>query len=265
MRHVPRLSLLSLVAFALVVSGCGSDDATQPLSSVPVHRHHRADGDAQNPQRTATPKPASPTAEATDSSPAAKAHAPRPRRRVANPRPAARRTPLEAHLLAAEQVPGLVRRADGGSGWTVGSTGPEAAVSVGACQQTGLETIGAVSAVRRTYLPADDVRGRATQVVAQFADRKSAWRAHQVLRSWHEECEAEAGPLRSVDVSAGAGENYRTRVTAPEARRAQVAAFGIVARGSYLCVIEIRALRRDFPTDRAPARVAVRRIARSFT
>jgi len=266
MRHVSRLPLLTLVALALVASGCGSSDSSQPLSSAPVHHQRKHDGDAGSTPPSATPTPA-PTADAAESAPQAKAHAPHRRQRVPVPAPgraSARRTPLEAHLLTAEHLPALTPRTDGG-GWTVSATGPEDSVSVGACQKTSLETIGAVSAVRRTYAPADDSRGQAVQVVARFADDKSAWRAHEVLRSWHEACEAEVGPLRSVTVDTGTGENYRVRYAASEAGRARVAAFGIVANGPYLSVVEIKAVRRDFPTDRAPARSAVRRIARSFT
>ncbi|GAA2143199.1 hypothetical protein GCM10009844_15400 [Nocardioides koreensis] len=263
---MPRLPLLSLVALALVVSGCGSSHSSQPLSSAPVHQRQH-DGDAGSTPRTPSTSPATPSADATETAPPAKTHAPRHRQRVPVPAPgraSARRAPLETHLLAAERVPALTARTDGG-GWTVTSTGPEDSVSVGACQETALETIGAVSAVRRTYAPSDDSRGSAVQVVARFADDKSAWRAHEVLRSWHEACETEVGPLRTVTVDSGTGENYRVRYAASQARRARVAAFGIVANGPYLCVVEIKAVRGDFPADRAPARSAVRRIARSFT
>jgi hypothetical protein len=260
---VPRLPLLTLVALALAASGCGS--SSQPLSSAPVHHPGKHEGHTGQPRPTAAVTSATPTADAGGAT--SRAGKPTPHRRhkltpVPVPgRHAARRSPLEAHLLAAEQVPALARR----EGWTVTTTGTEDSVSVGACQKTSLETIGAVSAVRRTYAPAGDAHGRATQVVAKFADDKSAWRAHEVLRSWHEECEAEVGPLRDVTVDAGTGENYRVRYAASEVRRARVAAFGIVANGPYLSVVEIKALRRDFPTDRAPARAAVRRIARSFS
>lgn len=258
--------LLTLAALALVASGCGSTDDTRPLTAAPAHRPHAS----QNGQQQAAPatpaasahRSAAATSKAKVKVPAA-AQAPAGRHRVAGSHPAARMSPLEAHLLTAAQVPALTRGTDR-SGWTVGATGPEDSVSVGACQKTSLETIGAVTAVRRTFTPAGDARGRATQVVARFADPKSAWRAHEVLRSWHEDCEAEVGPLRAVEVGAGTGENYRVHYAATGLTRARLAAFGIVAHGSYLSVVEIKAVRRDFPVDKAPARVAVRRISRSF-
>ena len=257
--------LLTLAALALVASGCGSTDDTRPLTAAPAHPPKGAHAARDGHQQAA---PATPTASAhrstgTKAKAPAAAQAPAGRRPVAGSHPAARTSPLEAHLLTAAQVPALTRGTDR-SGWTVGATGPEDSVSVGACQKTSLETIGAVTAVRRTFTPAGDARGTATQVVARFADRKSAWRAHEVLRSWHEDCEAEVGPLRTVEVGAGTGENYRVRYAATGPTRARLAAFGIVAHGAYLSVVEIKAVRRDFPADKAPARVAVRRISRSF-
>lgn len=259
--------LLTLAALALVASGCGSTDDTRPLTAAPAHSPKAAHAPRDGHQKTATATPTAGAHQAAGTRAKAKApaaaQAPAGRRPVTGARPAARTSPLEAHLLTAAQVPALTRGTDR-SGWTVGETGPEDSVSVGACQKTSLETIGAVTAVRRTFAPAGDARGRATQVVARFADPKSAWRAHEVLRSWHEDCEAEVGPLRTVEVEAGTGENYRVRYAATGLRRARLAAFGIVARGEYLSVVEIKAVRRDFPADRAPARVAVRRISRSF-
>ena len=257
--------LLTLAALALVASGCGSTDDTRPLTAAPPHppkaAHAARDGHQQAP--AATPTASAHRSTGTKAKAPAAAQAPAGRRPVAGSHPAARTSPLEAHLLTAAQVPALTRGTDR-SGWTLGATGPEDSVSVGACQKTSLETIGAVTAVRRTFTPAGDARGTATQVVARFADRKSAWRAHEVLRSWHEDCEAEVGPLRTVEVGAGTGENYRVRYAATGPARARLAAFGIVAHGAYLSVVEITAVRRDFPADKAPARVAVRRISRSF-
>lgn len=254
-----------MAALALVASGCGSTDDTRPLTAAPAHTPKAAHAAGHGHQKAApaTPTPGAHRSAGTKSKAPAAAKAPAGRRPVTGSRPAARTSPLEAHLLTASQVPTLTRGTDR-SGWTVGTTGPEDSVSVGACQKTSLETIGAVTAVRRSFTPAGDARGRATQVVARFADPKSAWRAHEVLRSWHEDCEAEVGPLRTVEVEAGTGENYRVRYAATGLRRARLAAFGIVAHGEYLSVVEIKAVRRDFPADEAPARVAVRRISRSF-
>jgi hypothetical protein len=145
----------------------------------------------------------------------------------------------------------------------------EDTAAVGACQKTGLDTIGAVSTVHRTITsgPGGAV---ATQVVGEFADPKSAWRAHEVLRAWRADCEerldfarTEVGPLRSVTVRAGSGEGYRAAY-GPSAERGWATGLGIVRRGSHLSVVEIRTAPTAYPSERDPARMAVRRIARTF-
>jgi hypothetical protein len=173
---------------------------------------------------------------------------------------------LETHLLSGLRMP-----SPGGIAWSRVSDGdPGASAVVGACQKTDLETIGAVSAVRRSF--ASDASGAAaTQVVAEFADPKSAWRAHEVLRAWQADCEErldfarkEVGPLRHVAVRAGSGENYRTDYGPQSAERGWATGLGIVRRGSHLSVVELRTAASAYPSGRDPSRIAVRRIARTF-
>jgi hypothetical protein len=159
-----------------------------------------------------------------------------------------------AHLLAAERLPTV-----GGRAWTVGTDPVEGAV--GACQKTDLTTIGAVDAVSRTFTADDGVT--ATQVVARFADAKSAWRAHRVLTAWREDCEkrverAEVGPLEPITVRTGTADGYRGSF------RARSAGLGILRAGDSLTLVEITAAGDRYPTSWDPARKAVRRIARTF-
>ncbi len=175
------------------------------------------------------------------------------------------RTMPASHLLTADRMPSP----DDETVWRITDRGPEDA-AVGACQKTDLETIGAISAVRRSFASGPDGPW-ATQVVAEFADAKSAWRAHEVLRAWQADCEerldfarTEVGPLRTVDVRAGTGEGYRTAYGPRSAGRGWATGLGIVRRGSHLSVVEYRTAATDYPTDRDPARMAVRRIARTF-
>lgn len=163
-----------------------------------------------------------------------------------------------AHLLDADGLPAL-----GAGTWVVADTGPEDPEqdsAVGACQKTLLGTIGAVETVRRTFTAPG--RLRATQVVARFADSRSAWRAHEVLASWRDDCAArvggDVGPLEPLDVHAGTGESYRT------AARKRAAGLGILRAGSYVTLIEVTAGTEHYPTGWDPARVAVRRVARTF-
>ena len=259
---LPLRPLLPLVALALAASGCGPSASDQPTAAA-EHQRHRGSGSGQasgaSPTASASDEP-SPSA--TTSSPAPTAHPSRSGRQPVAHHGAARPAPLEVHLLGSEDMPDMTPGDAGG--WTIGDTGPEDSTAVGACQKTSLQTIGAVSAVRRTYVDPQGEGGRAaTQVVARFADRKSAWRAREVLRSWRDDCGAEVGPMRDVDVQSGSGEHYRATY-GPSQRKQRTADLGIVAHGAYLCLVEITAPSTDYPDHRAPARAAVRRISRSF-
>ncbi|MCW2795537.1 MAG: hypothetical protein JWM79_1034 [Nocardioides sp.] len=171
-----------------------------------------------------------------------------------------------AHLLAVDVMPTPTR--DGS--WVVEDQGPEGDRAVGACQKTPLVSIGALTATRRVYA-ADAGGARATQVVARFADAKSAWRAHEVLAAWREDCETrldfprkDVGPMQDVPVAAGVGASYAAAYgPRPEAQGVS-AGFGIVRKGSYLSIVDISSPPAEWPQRRDPARAAVRRIARTF-
>ena len=258
MSRVPRLPLLTLAAFVLTLSACGADDPARPEVAASPHAHDTHDaqpGEREQPaasEPSASPAPASPRVH--------KRQKPLP----VMGQPVHRTTPA-SHLLTAARMPSP----DGETTWRIADRGREDAV-VGACQKTDLQTIGAISAVRRSFASGPDGPW-ATQVVAEFADAKSAWRAHQVLRAWQADCEdrldfarTEVGPLRPVDVRAGTGEGYRTAYGPRSATRGWATGLGILRRGSHLSVVEYRTAATDYPTDRDPARMAIRRIARTF-
>jgi hypothetical protein len=265
MSRVPRLPLLTLAAFVLTLSACGADGPARPevAASPDAHVTHEA-----QPGQRERPAGSEPSA-----SPAApqrhKGQSGQNGRNGQKPLPVMgqplHRTMPASHLLTAERMPSP----DGETGWRIADRGPEDA-AVGACQKTDLETIGAVSAVRRSFASSPDGPWF-TQVVAEFADAKSAWRAHEVLRAWQADCEerldfarTEVGPLRTVDVRAGTGEGYRTAYGPRAKGRGWATGLGIVRRGSLLSVVEYRTTATDYPTGRDPARMAVRRIARTF-
>lgn len=258
---MPRVILLPLLGLLLLVSGCGSDQtaADAPRPAKHAREHHRA-----TPKQTATPAPA-PAA-----SPSRHARPNRNRGKVAPLLPLDR-VALNAHLLTADRLP--VRAT--GFAWRVVSSGPEDTARVGACQKTSLESIGAVSAVRRSYAAtggSTDAGGvTATQVVAGFADAKSAWRAHEVLSAWRTDCEErldyprkDVGPMETVDVRTGTGGHYVAAYGARSPDTGRVTGFGIVREGSYLSIVEVSTPTRDYPATWDPARAAVRRISRTF-
>ena len=261
MSRVPRLPLLTVAAFVLTLSACGADGADGPappeVAASPRAHDTRDAGPGQREHPAASEPSASP---ASPGQKIQKPHKPLPV--MGQP---VHRTTAASHLLTAARMPSPA----GGTAWRIADRGPENAV-VGACQKTDLQTIGAISVVRRSFASGPDGPW-ATQVVAQFADARSAWRAHEVLRAWQADCEerldfdrTEVGPLRAVDVRSGTGEGYLTAYGPRSTARGWATGLGIVRRGSNLSVVEYRTAATDYPTDRDPARMAVRRIARTF-
>jgi hypothetical protein len=275
MSRVPRLPLLTLAALVLTVGACGSDGRVTPETAAPPpasaqedRRQRDAGSETSGSARPATPA-ATPTAPTTPTATTRDRAEQRGKGQKPLPvlgQPLLRPAPLASHLLSGPRMP----TPDDETEWTQASELVDDDAVVGACHKTGLQSIGALTSVRRTYTsgPGGAV---ATQVVAEFADPKSAWRAHEVLRAWRADCAERldvareaVGPLRSVTVRAGTGENYRTAYGPGSAERGRAAGLGIVRHGRHLSVVEIVTARAGHPGDRAPARMAVRRIARTF-
>ena len=168
---------------------------------------------------------------------------------------APRKTGPATHLLAADKMP------TAGAAWSGTETAAADVEVLGPCHVTSLVDIGALDAVRRTW-SADASSPRAVQVVARFADNKSAWRAGQVLEAWQSDCAdrvaGTVGPLRAVVVSTGAGRAYRVA----EGERATDV--GIVRKGEYLSVVSLTGPASRLPADSAATRAALKRIAATF-
>ncbi len=260
MADVPRAPIFVVsLAAALVLAGCGtsSDDPDASTRRPATHAsrtpttHPGGSGGSGRPEPGASLQPSAPLSSAGS----AQRHR---RHKVGSLQPRMRLT-TAAHLLDADTLPAVGERT-----WTVAATGPEDPghdAAVGACQKTVLDTIGAIETVRRSFTAPG--RAGATQVVARFADARSAWRAHQVLISWQEDCAervdgADVGPVRSVTVPAGTGDSYRT------AAGKHASGLGILRSGPFLTLVEVTTGGDDYPDRRDPARAAVRRIARTF-
>ncbi|WP_459968118.1 hypothetical protein [Nocardioides pyridinolyticus] len=237
------------LAAAISLAGCGSDSSTPDSAPAPADEPTRTHAPQARPSATSAPAPSTtPTTPTTSPSRSAKRH------KVGELAPLPRAAAADAHLLDADRLP----RFDGHT-WKLSSTDHPGAV--GACQKTELESIGAVEAVSRRFTADDGLA--AVQVVARFPDAKTAWRAHQVLVAWREDCEervrdSTVGPLRPVTVTAGTADSYLGSF------RARSAGLGILRSGAFLTLVEVAAGREAYPTKWDPARVAVRRIARTF-
>jgi hypothetical protein len=167
----------------------------------------------------------------------------------------ARKDGPATHLLAADKMP------TAGASWASTHTAADDFEVLGPCHLASLADIGALAAVRRTWIASGSVP-RAVQVVARFADNKSAWRAHQVLDSWRADCadrvEGTVGPLRDVAVATGVGQAYRV------AQGDRATDLGIVRKGEFLSVVALVGPPAKLPDDSAVAKSAVKRIAATF-
>ena len=256
MLDVPRVMVASVLAAVLLAGGC-SDAPEEPAG---VGREPEAPRSSRSPDPTTSPSPATPTPSATTK--------PKPSKGVGKiaptPLPMARPDGSRTHLLTATSLPTATPDAD----WTVRGTGPEGSRRTGLCQEASLVDIGALHAVIRGFAGPEDSGLRSRQLVARFADPKSAWRAHEVLRSWRADCEerldrpsTDVSPMEDVEVDAGKGGHYRAS-WGPK-KDTDVAGLGIVRSGKWLSLVEISATEGDFPA--AWTRRAVRRIAATFT
>ncbi len=149
---------------------------------------------------------------------------------------------LAAHLLAADDLPG-----DLGT-WQVDDTDAEDSDTIGECQQFGFADIGATDSLEREFDGGADTD--AEQIVAEFADEKSAWRAKEVLVSWRKECGdhlaetdddevVEVGDLTKVDGVDGFAAHYvvtRSELGEPGVETEIVA---IAQRGPLLSLVVV--------------------------
>ena len=256
MLDVPRVLAVSLLAAVLLAGGC-SDAPDEPAGA---GREPEAPRSSRSPEPTTSPSSPTPTPAATTKPERSKGVgkiAPTP---LLMARPDGSRT----HLLAATTLPS----AASGTSWTVRSTGPESSRRTGLCQEASLVDIGALHAVIRVFAGPDESGLRSRQLVARFADPKSAWRAHEVLRSWRADCEErlerprpDVSPMEDVEVDVGTGGHYRASY-GPK-KDTDVAGLGIVRSGKWLSLVEISATEGDYP-DTWTSR-AVRRVAATFT
>ncbi len=167
---------------------------------------------------------------------------------------------LAARLLTADELPGV----NDETSWTVDTTGAEDGRTTGACQRFDLVSLGASEAVVRTFTSNQDTV-EAAQVVARFADDKSAWRAHRVLTSWRKKCaeqvdasDVEVGELRALDVSVGNADAYVVRYGEAGAEDQHWAGAGISRRGPLLSLVQIDLVGQDYnyPAGEEPAALA---------
>ncbi|NPC97994.1 hypothetical protein [Nocardioides sp. zg-DK7169] len=252
------LRVLAVSSLALVLlAGCGAEDPSPEAALPAVPRTATADpSDSARPTPETTPETAGTTPDTTPSgSPLARRQAPTGDGR--------------ALLLDPDDLPLLADAQP----WVTTATTPEDKEAVGICQRASLTDIGAVRTVRRTFANGHGETRRpagAVQVVADFADPRSATRALRVLESWWRDCAEHVdqphrriAALRTVDVPAGTARAYRATY-GPRARAARhLEGMAFLRHGATITVVRVEAHAGGFAGPRAnPARGAVRHLAR---
>ena len=233
--RVPRrraaLGVLGAV-FLLTLTGCGGDSPDEGGDAV-----------ADDPSATASSPDATQSTGSTDPS-----QAPPSESTGTDPGSEPAAAGLAGRLLSADELAG----ANDQTVWKAGATGPEDGATTGTCQRFDLVSVGANEAVRRTFTSNQDTVA-AEQVVAEFADAKSAWRAHQVLKKWRTTCagqvdaaEVNVGDLRSLKVSEGFADSYVVSYGATGADEQQWDGVGISRRGSFLSLVQIGLVGQDY-------------------
>ena len=223
------------LAALLLMAACGQQAA--PTASA-IDPTQTISPTVQTTSATPEPEATSPTSPLTASAPAS-----------TSPTVSARPAGLRGMLLLAGEI---------GDTWKVGRTGGESEAT-GRCQVTTLFTIGATSSLRRTFTSDTDT---AVQVVAQFADSKSAWRSFEVLKSWRSKCASRvpAGSTISslLTVNAAPGVGHRYRVVQPDGLSERV---GLVRHGEYVSVIVFgQDGTLTYPTGQDPESLALKAI-----
>ncbi|MCZ4499560.1 MAG: hypothetical protein JWQ74_2113 [Marmoricola sp.] len=167
---------------------------------------------------------------------------------TAEPSPGAPVTTAD-RLLPTDAVPGLNATWQ----WQDGVTGPAPTDPFGLCQKADLLSIGASSAVQRTYFPPVDTDDNAAEQVADFPDAKTAVTAEKVLLSWRKKCAEEVvkatpriGAVTAVPVSAGTGSWYLVSVLRKGEEETRFHAFGIVRSGKRIAVLRIDSGGQDY-------------------
>jgi hypothetical protein len=157
---------------------------------------------------------------------------------------------LETRLLSADELPGVNETTE----WDVVSTAAEDGAGHGTCQKFSLVDIGAQSSLVRSFTATGDIV--AVQVLGEFADAKSAWRAHQVVRTWAAECaemlDAEVekvSELTAVPVPGGVAEQQLLQYGDEDAEAHTFAGVGITRRGSFLSIVQIDVVGQDYNYD----------------
>ncbi len=268
----PVLALLLVAALSL--SGCslGSDDPEPLPTPAPSASSPAPSSATPSPSESPSPSgsPSGAPSESASPTPEPSPSAPEPTPTSAQP------APLTSALLAAGDVPGF----NDSFRWRSGTTrAREPQQLAGTCHKFPMLSVGATEVAYRTFRPPTNTNAVATQLVADFADAKTAARAYRTVLSWRRPCpekltsypRVDVGLLRDVDLSGVPGGGPREggwwlALYGPIGDDPDVSAFdaeGVVRVGSRISVMHLLSYGQDYIYEpgQEPAAEAVRRAA----
>jgi len=165
----------------------------------------------------------------------------------------------KAALLGAAELPPL----NSSSPWTEKVTTVPGQKAFGTCQLFDALSIGAMSAVERSFTGASgDTAG---QQVVEYPDAPTTARAGKVLEAWHDKCRGQVkgsnvkiGPITSVPVSKGKGWWYV--VSWNRGGAGHFHSFGVVADRNRMTLLKMDhgGQDHDYPPGQDPMQLAVR-------
>ncbi len=184
---------------------------------------------SDSPPQTSSPSDA-PTEPSTSPTPSATPGTASPSTTPVPPTP-------RAALLAPAELPQLNET----SRWTGQRTGPARQEPFGLCQKFDMLSVGATTAVERTFTSGGDTAG---QLVAEFPDAQNTVRAAKVLEAWHRDCakrvDGTGVKVRAItDVSVPRGKGWWYLVSYEREGTGHFHSLGVVLSGNRLAMVRM--------------------------
>lgn len=237
-RPALRAGALTVLAATVAFSGCSVSRDDQPSGS------SSAPSSASAPDPTTEPTAASPTATVTvTETPTASASASTSATPSATaPAP----TTAQEALLTATQVP----RLNAESAWRESATGDAPQDPFGLCAKFDVLSVGAQSALQRTFTTGAGREASAGQQVVDLADAQTGVRVSRVVKAWHDDCTArvpgtsvKVSPVTAVPVSRGTAWTYQVSYSARG--QGNFHSFGMVLSGTRMSLVRIDHIGQD--------------------
>lgn len=257
--HRPLLGVAALVLGCTTLAGCSvsrdkSSADPAPSTSGPTQSSQATDQPTDQPTPSATPS-ATTSAVPTPSGSAL---------------PSTGATSARSRLLGGDELPRLNPRTP----WHVVRTGAPSTRPVGYCQKFDLLTIGARSAVERTWTTIDTGShtpqnpDTAVQQVAEFPDAQNTVRAEKVLEAWQRDCRGRV-PGTSVkvrpitDVATSQGHGWWYLLSFERGGEGHFQAFGAAVSGNRMTVVRMDHAGQDhnYPAGKDPVELALKAAA----